>query len=869
MSKRVSASFKLATLLVAAAAATFADTINFEDQCPSGQTTSGPCSALFSTVGNAENLTIPTSIGPVIVEGGAVFDNIANLPSDESVVYGTAGNSANIGVFPGSGFTNPLTILFPRPVTSFSLDILNGNTSTIEYELADNLGNQADFQIAPNFSGGVQSVGFATTGDEVTISAVTGQSTPAGMTWDFLIDNINFTTQSTSSSATPEPASGWLFGIGLVAVGLARRPAKSSTGRKALLGLLLAALAATVLLASSAFAASAAPVVTLTCPAATGAAGIAYSSSVPAAGGIPPYTFSISNGGLPGGLTVNASTGAIQGTPLNAGTSAFTVKAVDSLIPGAGGSPDSSSTACSIAIAGPPAITNLTPYTAAAGGPTLTATIDGTGFTPASVGMWNGSPLPTTFISTTRLTVQVSSGLTTTPQYATVTVSNSGLTSNDANFSVEETWVQITDSSAVTFGQVTPQDTNLVFDWQSGMAFADFNELSKSGITSGYIQVLEFDSTNPDLEGAWVVQNLPIEGPQAAAGNGMDFTFATQLGGPFAGAQMAVYHTNFVAAPPRPAIQPKPNPGGGQPPAKPFVPPVNNPPVKPQFFPVRQVPSTIGGMLPPQIKNPPDPSTIQPIDPTMKRTDSQDSLTDEPSVKQQTNECAPGSVANSMNYLGVKDGATNEPSKPIPVPGKPTPAPDPKSRVRWLDTQMGYNPALGTSALGIKQGKEAYIAGKNKAGQKTNPSGKALNVTMDSQGRFCRAPSIDPNCNPGENGTSGAQVTEKFITDALMAKKDVEVCFAWPAYPGSVGPPPRLPAPAGAHCVFVTGYHFVNGFLELDCTQDFNQGKPGGVGDGDGGKVTLKVGIVNGELWIPSFFGRPAQITNAITEELK
>lgn len=140
---------------------------------------------------------------------------------------------------------------------------------------------------------------------------------------------------------------------------------------------------------------------------------------------------------------------------------------------------------------------------------------------------------------------------------------------------------------------------------------------------------------------------------------------------------------------------------------------------------------------------------------------------------------------------------------------------------------------------------------------------------MDSQGRFCPTGSIDPKCPGGKDGDSGATVKDSFITDALAAKKDVEVCFAWPAYPFNPGPPPRAATPGGAHCVFVTGYHFVNGFLELDAIQDLNQGKKGGVGAGDGGHIVLRVGIVNGQLWIPSFFGRPAQITNVITEAPK
>jgi hypothetical protein len=55
-----------------------------------------------------------------------------------------------------------------------------------------------------------------------------------------------------------------------------------------------------------------------------------------AIGGTPPYTWSISAGLLPTGLTLNASTGAITGTPTATGTSNFTVKVTDSAAPTAG-----------------------------------------------------------------------------------------------------------------------------------------------------------------------------------------------------------------------------------------------------------------------------------------------------------------------------------------------------------------------------------------------------------------------------------------------------------------------------------------------------------------------------------------------------
>lgn len=62
----------------------------------------------------------------------------------------------------------------------------------------------------------------------------------------------------------------------------------------------------------------------------SGTQNMAYSAMLAATGGVTPYTWSISNGSLPAGLSLNSSTGAITGTPSGGGTSNFTVKVTDS-----------------------------------------------------------------------------------------------------------------------------------------------------------------------------------------------------------------------------------------------------------------------------------------------------------------------------------------------------------------------------------------------------------------------------------------------------------------------------------------------------------------------------------------------------------
>jgi len=68
-----------------------------------------------------------------------------------------------------------------------------------------------------------------------------------------------------------------------------------------------------------------------------GRIGYSYNQTLAATGGTAPYTWSVSAGALPAGLSLGASTGVINGTPTAASTGGFTVMITDSGAPAATG----------------------------------------------------------------------------------------------------------------------------------------------------------------------------------------------------------------------------------------------------------------------------------------------------------------------------------------------------------------------------------------------------------------------------------------------------------------------------------------------------------------------------------------------------
>jgi hypothetical protein len=83
-----------------------------------------------------------------------------------------------------------------------------------------------------------------------------------------------------------------------------------------------------------------------------GSPNVFYSAALSATGGTAPYAWSVTQGSLPAGLSLNATTGVVSGTPTDIGSSSFSVQVSDGENPAA-----TASASLSIALS-PPASRN-------------------------------------------------------------------------------------------------------------------------------------------------------------------------------------------------------------------------------------------------------------------------------------------------------------------------------------------------------------------------------------------------------------------------------------------------------------------------------------------------------------------------------
>jgi len=185
---------------------------------------------------------------------------------------------------------------------------------------------------------------------------------------------------------------------------------------------------------------------------ASGTTGTAYNQSLAETGGSGPFAWAISSGAIPTGLSLNAGTGAITGTPSQGGTWNFTIQLTDadSLAVIANLALSINSTA---AAGNPVPFVNqpLVPSSAAPGGAAFTLTVNGTGFLGTSTVMFNGTPLTPSAITANQLTVTVPATSIATAGTASITVVNpnpGGGASNPVYFPITASATTITFANA-------------------------------------------------------------------------------------------------------------------------------------------------------------------------------------------------------------------------------------------------------------------------------------------------------------------------------------------------------------------------------------------------------------------------------------
>jgi hypothetical protein len=183
-----------------------------------------------------------------------------------------------------------------------------------------------------------------------------------------------------------------------------------------------------------------------------GSLATAYSATLAATGGTTPYAWSVASGSLPPGLSLNAQTGAIAGTPTTAGTYAFTAAVTDSQSPA-----DSDTQALSITVGKRPTSTALalSPSTSVWGQTvTMTATVS---VLPPATGAATG-------------TVRFFNGTT---QLGTATISNGVATFTKSNFGVGTYSITAQyDGNASTAGSTSPARSLVVNMRQTSTALS-------------------------------------------------------------------------------------------------------------------------------------------------------------------------------------------------------------------------------------------------------------------------------------------------------------------------------------------------------------------------------------------------------------
>ena len=214
------------------------------------------------------------------------------------------------------------------------------------------------------------------------------------------------------------------------------------------------------------------------------------------------FTLTVNGTGFASGSTVqwNGSslpTTFVSATQLTASVSANLVSSVGAASVTVLTSVGAISNAATFTISSPvSSISSLNPPSATAGGPAFTLTVNGSGFSSGSTLQWNGSPLPTTFVNSTQVTVNVPANLIANPGSASLTVLGpSGLFSNFVNFTISSATPNISSLNPNTVTVGSAGFTMLV----TGTGFLSGSTVlwSGSAVATTYVSGTQLSATIP------------------------------------------------------------------------------------------------------------------------------------------------------------------------------------------------------------------------------------------------------------------------------------------------------------------------------------------------------------------------------------
>ncbi|MCW5969908.1 MAG: S8 family serine peptidase [Blastocatellales bacterium] len=194
--------------------------------------------------------------------------------------------------------------------------------------------------------------------------------------------------------------------------------------------------------------------------------GVPYNQSV-AASPAGSYTFIVTAGALPAGLSLDSATGAITGAPTTTGTVSFTLTAQSNA-----GCIGSRAYTLNVGQATNPVpvLISLDPAIRVAGSAGFTMSLQGSGFIPTSRVSWNGAERPVNFVNNTRLTINVAASDVAASGTAGIAVTNPGPGGGASSVLVFTIANPATTVSAASFqaGPLTPN--SIVAAFGSGLA---------------------------------------------------------------------------------------------------------------------------------------------------------------------------------------------------------------------------------------------------------------------------------------------------------------------------------------------------------------------------------------------------------------